>query len=71
MMATVTVRATTPGFYGGFRRREGAIFTLLPGHKPGKWMEVIPDAAPVVEVKRRKITLKENPVTPTALSELQ
>jgi hypothetical protein len=69
-MAKVTVRALTQGFYGGYRRREGAIFTLLPGHKPGKWMEVVPDAAPVPEVKRRKITLKENPVTPTALSEL-
>ena len=69
-MAGITVRAKETGFYGGFRRREGVIFTLLPGHKPGKWMEVIPDAAPVAEVKRRKITLKENPVTPTALSEL-
>lgn len=70
-MAGITVRAKETGFYGGFRRREGAIFTLLPGHKPGKWMEVVPGADPVKEVKRRpRAAPKENPITPTALSEM-
>jgi len=37
----VRVRATETGFHRGDRKRAGAEFSLRPGEKPAKWMEVI------------------------------
>lgn len=33
------VRAKENGYYNGKRVRPGQVFDLLPGHKPGAWME--------------------------------
>lgn len=41
------VQATKAGFYAGKRIREGEVFTLPEGAKPGKWMASVKDAAPV------------------------
>lgn len=49
------VRAKELGFYNGKRRREGEVFDLLPGDKPGKWMEALEaDAKPGKKPKDEK-----------------
>lgn len=40
------VRAIAPGFRHGARVREGAVFELDEGEKPGKWMEKLNSEAP-------------------------
>lgn len=57
------VRAKADGFYDSRRIREGEVFDLLPGHKPGKWMEPVEgDAKPA-----RK---KPEPEKVTTMSEM-
>lgn len=49
------VRATSTGFYGGQRRREGDEFYLDAKHKPSaKWMEVISGGDEPVKAKKPK-----------------
>jgi hypothetical protein len=43
------VKALEIGFYRGDRKRAGAVFTLVAGDKPGKWMEVLEAEQPKAE----------------------
>jgi hypothetical protein len=65
-MAT-KVKATTPGFYGT-RRRAGDVFTLQPGHKPGKWMEVLGETK--AELEQAKNKAKSKAKEPETFSEI-
>ena len=65
-MAT-QVKAKEPGFYNGQRKRAGAIFTLKPGHKPGKWMEVLGE---ISEPKAKEAPKKEPDAPPETLAEV-
>jgi hypothetical protein len=60
------VKALTDGFYGGERKRAGAVFQVKDGTK-GKWFEPVKDSTPVSSPKA-KATKKDEPV---ALGELQ
>lgn len=46
-----TVRATSPGFYGGVRRRVGEVFEVSDGKKLGKWMELVKETKAAPKVK--------------------
>jgi hypothetical protein len=59
------VKAITDGFYGGARRRAGAVFEV-PAGTTGHWLEVVADDTPV-ERPRQKAKKQE----PIALSQLQ
>lgn len=60
------VKAITDGFYGGERKRAGAVFEVKDGIK-GKWFEPVADSTPVARA-RAKPAKKEEPI---AMSELQ
>lgn len=60
------VKAIQTGFYGGSRRRPGAVFELADGEQPGAWMELLEESAPVPQAPRAR-----RPKTgPETLSEL-
>lgn len=60
------VKATTDGFYGGERKRAGAVFEVKDGTK-GKWFEPVEDSSQLSR-QRAKPAKKDEPI---ALSELQ
>lgn len=64
----IKVKATEMVFHGGKRYRAGDTFTLLPGYKPGRGMEII------AEVKEEKVkeskAKKESAKEPETFSEL-
>jgi hypothetical protein len=60
------VKAITDGFYGGERKRAGAVFEVKDGTK-GKWFEPVEDSTPVSR-QRAKPAKKDEPI---AMSELQ
>lgn len=45
------VQATKSGFYAGRRIREGEVFAIPEGAKPGKWMAAVKDGTPMVAAK--------------------
>lgn len=52
---SIKVRATSTGFYGGQRRREGDVFVLDAASKPSKkWMEVIEGGEAPAKSKKPK-----------------
>jgi hypothetical protein len=60
------VKAITDGFYGGERKRAGAVFEVKDGAK-SKWFEPVKDASPAAKPKAKPAKSEE----PLALSELQ
>lgn len=59
------VKATSPGFFGGMRRRVGDVFEVSEGTKGAWFMEVPAKGAPVDPVEKPK-----RKAQPVALSEL-
>jgi hypothetical protein len=55
------VKAITDGFYGGERKRAGAVFEVKDGTK-GKWFEQVSASTPV-EKPRAKPAKKQEPTT--------
>ena len=49
---SITVRAKEMGFYGGARRREGAVFEIEDESKLGKWMDKLEPSETVDEETR-------------------
>lgn len=55
------VQASKVGFYAGRRIREGEVFTLPEGAKPGKWM---------VPVSKTQVAKPQQDPGPRTLSEM-
>jgi hypothetical protein len=60
------VQAIADGFYGGERKRAGAVFEVKDGAS-GKWFEPVEDSTPVAKPKAKPAKKDE----PLALGELQ
>lgn len=69
---SIQVKALQKGFYGDALRYPGEVFSLAPGARPGKWMEVVKDSdEQAVEAKKpAKAKKGKDSDEPTTFSEI-
>lgn len=71
---SIQVKARQKGFYGDVLRYPGDVFSLAPGAKPGKWMDVVKESdEPADEAEKpAKVSKKKGKESdePTTFSEI-